>query len=210
MILVVCALTRELGAFAARPNVKVLAGGVGPVEAAIATSRMLARGDFAAVVNAGIAGAFRGDARIGQAVLVTHETFADFGLEGDVPLTLPGGATLMGDVVADPHLIARCASLGLARVRGLTVTQTTTSDATAARLQRRYGAEVESMEGFAVLRAATVATIPAIEVRGISNYVGERANSEWNFAAGARAAVAALDGVLGVLALETSCSAPEG
>ncbi len=202
MILVVCALLQELAAFAMRPNVKLLPCGAGAVEAAVGTSRMLALENFTAVINAGIAGAFRGSARVGEAVLVTHETFADFGLEGDAPLTLPGGATLVGSAHADPTLIACCNGLALRSLRGLTVTQVTTTDATAERLQQRYDVGVESMEGFAVLRAAAVARVPALEVRGISNYVGERRNAEWNFAAGARAVVAALDRMLDRLALE--------
>jgi nucleoside phosphorylase len=41
-----------------------------------------------------------------------------------------------------------------------------------------------------------VARVPALEVRGVSNYVGSRARAEWDFVAGARAAAAALDAVL--------------
>jgi futalosine hydrolase len=52
------------------------------------------------------------------------------------------------------------------------------------------------MEGFSVLRAARHSGIPALEVRGISNYVGDRAQSAWDFSAGARAAGAALEAVL--------------
>jgi futalosine hydrolase len=52
------------------------------------------------------------------------------------------------------------------------------------------------MEGFSVLRAAAVARIPALEVRGVSNYVGDRASAQWDFAAGARAAAIALESVL--------------
>jgi nucleoside phosphorylase len=40
------------------------------------------------------------------------------------------------------------------------------------------------MEGFAVLRAAALAGVRAIEIRGISNRCGDRANGGWNFAAG--------------------------
>jgi futalosine hydrolase len=40
------------------------------------------------------------------------------------------------------------------------------------------------MEGFAALRAAEIAGIPAIELRGISNRCGARDSSQWNFAAG--------------------------
>jgi len=206
VILVVCALPQELGALTARPNVTLLTCGVGSVEAAIATSRMLARAEFTAVINAGIGGAFRGGAGIGEAVLVTQEIFADFGLEGGTPLTLPGGVTLVDSAHADATLMARCNDLRFRAVSGLTVTQVTTTDATAARLRARYDVGVESMEGFAVLRAAAVARVPALEVRGVSNYVGERRNAEWNFAGGARAVVAALDRVLDRLALEPAPS----
>ena len=78
----------------------------------------------------------------------------------------------------------------------------TTTDATAARLRQRYDADLESMEGFAVLRAAADAGIPAVEVRGISNYVGDRARSEWDFAAGAGATVRALTALVTTLSIE--------
>ncbi|HEX8807183.1 MAG TPA: hypothetical protein VF741_09540, partial [Candidatus Aquilonibacter sp.] len=74
-------------------------------------------------------------------------------------------------------------ALGFPLLRGVTVSQVTATDATAEHLRRR-GAEIESMEGFAVLRAAQLAGVPAVEVRGISNIVGDRTQSEWNFDAG--------------------------
>ena len=196
MILVVCALLPELEYTRRREGVEIVAAGVGPVEAAIATTAALARRPYEAVVNAGIAGLFRGCGRVGEALLVTDETLADFGLEGAGRLILPGGATLVEHQSADAVLLERCSALPLRRGRGLTVSTVTTTDATAQRLRDRYSADVESMEGFSVLRAAAVAQVPALEVRGISNYVGDRQQAEWDFAAGARAAAAALDAVL--------------
>jgi len=55
------------------------------------------------------------------------------------------------------------------------------------------------MEGFAVLRAAQLAGIPAIEIRGVSNLVGERESNGWDFRAGADAAVATTGAFLDVL-----------
>jgi nucleoside phosphorylase len=49
---------------------------------------------------------------------------------------------------------------------------------------------VEAMEGFAVLRACALARVPAIEVRVISNAVGEPDRSAWDIP-GALAALAA-------------------
>jgi len=203
MILVVCALSPELRYLSARQNVEIVATGVGPVEAAIATAAALARRPYDAVVNAGIGGAFRDRARVGDAVLIGDEAFADFGLEGGGPLNLPDGAELLDRVRADAGTMERCSTLGLRVASGLTVAEVTATDATAARLWDRYGADVESMEGFSVLRAAAVARVPAIEVRGISNYVGDRANAQWNFTAGARAVASALDAVLDLLAQES-------
>jgi len=176
-----------------------LAAGIGPVESGIATARTLARGTYDAVINAGIGGAFRGSAHVGEAVIVREERFADFGLEGGGPLTLPDGAKLADETKASPELLECCAALPFRTVRGLTVASVTTTRATADRLQRAYGADVESMEGFAVLRAAELAGVPALEVRGISNYVDDRARSEWDFAAGSRAAGRALDAILACL-----------
>ena len=43
------------------------------------------------------------------------------------------------------------------------------------------GAEVEAMEGFAVLRAAELAGVPAVEVRVISNSPAEADRGKWRF-----------------------------
>jgi futalosine hydrolase len=196
----VCALAAELRGYKNPEDVEVLACGVGPVEAAAETARLLTLGRFSAVINAGIGGAFRGRAKLGDAVMVRDERLADFGLEGSAPLTLPDGVHLEERVAASPELLARCGGLGYRVCSGLTVTSVTTTDVTAERLARTYGADVESMEGFAVLRAASLAGIPALEVRGISNYVGDRAQAEWDFRAGAAAVVAALEAIVPRLA----------
>jgi futalosine hydrolase len=154
VILIVCALPAELRGFPPREGVDILPCGVGPVEAAVAVARALAGHAYAAVINAGIAGAFRGSAAVGDALLVTSERLADLGLEGGGALKLPDGASLVGEVAADAGLVARTAPLPFRAARGLTVSQVTTTDATAARLQRAYAPDVESMEGFAVLRPA--------------------------------------------------------
>ncbi|MBD5604467.1 MAG: futalosine hydrolase [Candidatus Eremiobacteraeota bacterium] len=196
MILVVCALPAELRYVAQRAGVDVLSCGIGPVEAAVGVANALAHTRYDAVVNAGIGGAFRGAARVGDAVIVSEETLADFGLEGGGALSLPDGAALVERAFADAALLGRTMSAGVPLARGLTVAEVTATDATAARLRARYAADVESMEGFSVLRAAAVAKIPALEIRGVSNYVGDRASAEWDFAAGARATARALEIVL--------------
>ena len=46
-----------------------------------------------------------------------------------------------------------------------------------------HDVRVEAMEGFGVLRAATLAGVPAVEIRAISNEIGEADRSRWQIAA---------------------------
>jgi futalosine hydrolase len=41
--------------------------------------------------------------------------------------------------------------------------------------------DVEAMEGFAVLRAAQLAGVPALELRAVSNAIDERDREAWRF-----------------------------
>ena len=52
---------------------------------------------------------------------------------------------------------------------------------TSARVGATTGCQVEAMEGFAVLRAAALAGVPAIEVRAISNAIEEADRARWRF-----------------------------
>ncbi|MBV9439325.1 MAG: futalosine hydrolase [Candidatus Eremiobacteraeota bacterium] len=200
-VLVVCAVAQELAALRRRTGVHVLAAGVGPVEAAAASARELAARRYAAVINAGIAGGFRERAAIGDAVAVAVDDYVELGLEDGAAFPLPGGVGLERRAASDESLLRAAREGGIPARGGTGVTSATvtSTDARAAALARRYGADVESMEGFAVLRAAATAGVPAIEIRGVSNIVGDRATNGWDFRAGSSAAVAAVDVLLDLL-----------
>ena len=196
MILLVCAVARELESWAPRSGVVVVTSGVGPVESACAVTGALAQGRYSLVVNAGLGGAFDDAARIGDGVVVTDETFA-LDLEDGTPIRLPGGERIVDRAHSDPAFVALLTSRGFAALHGVTVARVTATEGTAQRLAR-LGAQVESMEGFSVLRASERAGVPAVEVRGVSNRVGERARSGWDFAAGAAGLARVLDALLDV------------
>jgi len=182
VILLTAAVEAELGFWQSRDGVEVLITGVGPVEASCALAAALASREYELVINAGIAGAFDGAAAIGDGVVVDHDTI-DLALESGEPLALPLGVTLADHAASDSALVAQLRAKGFSALHGITVTHVTASEKRAQALRER-GAEVESMEGFAVLRAAARAGVRAIELRGISNRCGDRASSDWDFAAG--------------------------
>jgi futalosine hydrolase len=207
-LLIAYAVAEELGDFRYSDRADYAVLGVGPVEAAIALTRKLAQTRYDLVLNVGIGGGFPG-VNVGSAVIVDRAHYVDLGREDASELHLPGGVALITSTPAALHLLppdftalaAGPGSSAEASPRycgpGICSATITTSDERAARLYNLVpGACSESMEGFAALRAAMLAGVPALELRGISNRVGDRELAAWDFRAGAQAAQRLLHDVL--------------
>jgi futalosine hydrolase len=184
--------------------------GVGPVAAAITTATLLAREpSYDVVVNAGIAGGFKGRVAIGDIVLGNLSTFADLGARtDDAFLTVrdmgfPQDSSL---ALGDQRLIDRIsAARQLASGEVLTLACMTGTEPDAQELARRYPrALAEAMEGFAVISATggydNVRFVA--EVRAISNIIGRRDRSTWNIPLAFDALAEAVSALLGEELLE--------
>jgi futalosine hydrolase len=170
MILVVAATERELSAAV---EAATLACGIGPVEAAPATAPARAQGQRPdALLHVGIAGA-RG-IPVPQIVIGSEAVYED---------ALPAGL-VPARVLPDPRLVD-AAQRALPDARVLPI-------GTSARVGGTTDCEVEAMEGFAVLRAAKLAGVPAVEVRAVSNEIDEPDRDRWRF----DDALAAIDAAL--------------
>ena len=157
VILVVAATEREL---TGADGAATLACGIGPVEAAAATAQALAVQPPSAVLHVGIAGA-RG-LPVSQLVIGAEAVYED-----------AAGPLVPGRVHPDAALLAG-ARRALPDARVLPI-------GTSARVGGTSGCTVEAMEGFAVLRAAELAGIPALEVRAVSNEIDEPDRARWRF-----------------------------
>jgi nucleoside phosphorylase len=154
-----------------------LACGIGPVEAAASTARWLALERPEAVLHVGVAGGR--SVPTGTLVLGTEAVYCD--LLAEIPVvsrTRPDDALLAALRAAFPGAL-------------------TLPIGTSAAVDGPCGREpdaiaVEAMEGFAVLRACALAGVPAVEVRAVSNEVGERDRARWEIPK----ALAALDAAL--------------
>jgi futalosine hydrolase len=155
VLLVVAATERELVSVEAA---RTLVCGIGPVEAAAATARALAEERPSAVLHVGIAGAH--------------------GLE---PLTLVLGSEALYCDAAGPLVPARVLPDPdlLARLRAAFPDAEVCPIGTSARVGGSHGVAVEAMEGFAVLRTCERAGVPAVEVRVVSNAIGEPDRALW-------------------------------
>jgi nucleoside phosphorylase len=182
-LLVVAATDRELC------GVDGLVCGVGPVEAAAATARALALRAFDAVLHVGLAGAR--EVAVGALVVGSEAVYCDLAAEWPV----------VDRALPDARLVdAARAALPGAAVLAIH-TSATVGNASNNVLQ---GSLVESMEGFAVLRAAERAGVPAVEVRAISNEIGEGDRARWDVAAGLAALEAAMPALVAAITARES------
>ncbi|MCU0623044.1 MAG: hypothetical protein MUF53_04165 [Gemmatimonadaceae bacterium] len=180
-VLVVAATPREL---APSDGWATLACGVGPVEAAATTAAAIAAAIVArrpaAIVHVGIAGSRQGS-----------------GLEP--PMLVIGAEARYDDVAASnawvPRVLVPDARLLAAAQRALPSAAVRTIG-TSARVGGTVDVPVEAMEGYAVLRAAALADVPAVEVRAIANDIGEPDRGRWQFDAAFAAITAATPAIV--------------
>jgi len=172
---VVAATERELAGAA---GAATLACGIGPVEAAAATAQALAVQRPAALLHVGIAGARR--LEVAQLVIGSEAVYED----------VAGGALVPCRVQPDAALLER-ARRALPEAQVLPI-------GTSAHVGGTSVCTVEAMEGFAVLRAAELAGVPAVEVRAVSNAIDEPDRARWRF----DDALAALERALPLLLTE--------
>ena len=135
--------------------------GVGPVEAAAATARELALRPSEAVVNLGVAG--------GRGITPGGLVIGSASVYVDISAQIP----VVDRVEPDSALLER---LRIAIPEAL-VLPIGTSGAVGGVVSGDL--RVEAMEGFGVLRACEQTGIPAVEIRAISNDLGESDRARW-------------------------------
>lgn len=180
-ILVVAATAREL---TPADGWQVHQCGVGPVDAAASTAAAIGRYAPAAILHVGIAGARRARGFAPATLVIgSASRYCDLGVsERWAPSTLD----------ASPALLA---ALGRALPDAPTLVI-----GTSGRVGGTADCDVEAMEGFAVLRAAGLAGIPAIEVRAIANDIEEPDRARWHFDAAFDAITAATPALVAAIA----------
>lgn len=193
--LLICTAT-ELECSLLRPYLPVLVTGVGAVNAAHALTRYLECEGAKAVISCGIGGAYPG-----SGLSLTDIAWAQSECYGDLGAATPDGfldmQALGFPVIAGPPPVFNTLPLQLhaanaRRVPFVTVNTCTGDNASAAAIVTRTHGAVESMEGAAIAHVARLYNIPAGEIRGISNPVGNRDRSVWRVKEAALAAQEAL------------------
>jgi nucleoside phosphorylase len=161
VILVVAATERELEG---SRGSETLVCGIGPVEAALSTASALAERRPDRILHVGLAGA---------------RTLAP-------PTLVVGSEAVYCDILDERSLIPRVERLApdpelVEVVRRAVPEANVLPIGTSASVGGGTTCDVEAMEGFGVLRAAALSGVPAVELRAVSNLVGEADRSRWRF-----------------------------
>ncbi len=166
-------------------NVEVLITGIGQTAAAWAISHALRLQKPQLMIQAGIAGSFSADIALGTVVAVAADCFGDLGMEekGDFSTLFQQG---LADADAAPFVngwLPNTAdwlkNLDLPLVKAVTVNKVSDSILQTRQLSETFQPGVESMEGAALHYVCLRENIPFLQLRSVSNEVGERDKSNW-------------------------------
>lgn len=143
---------------------------------------------FDLLIQAGVAGSFNPNYSPGAVGWVEHDQFEGLGLsQAGVFTPLAESYLNRGSYPNEPNGWIR-ASLpegfipDLPAWRGLTVAEVTDNPITAENRQRQTGADIETMEGAAAHYLGFRLGIPVLQIRAISNQVGNRDVTTWKLA----------------------------
>lgn len=167
-------------------KVEVFITGVGLVASTYRLTKRLAAERPGLVIQAGVAGALNEGLDLAQVVRVETEIIGDEGVsEGGQFRSLFHLNLAQADqhpwqggklVNADIH---QWSYTGLQVVNGVTVNQISTSQEQIVYYRDQLGADIETMEGAALHYVALMEGIPFMQLRSVSNYIGERDKSKW-------------------------------
>jgi futalosine hydrolase len=172
-------------------GVRIIQTGVGPVNAAHATTIAILEHRPDAIIVCGIGGAYpSAGLELGEVVCAADEIYGDLGAQspaGFLDMRALGFAVVRGPTPLFNELPMQIFPVQR-RVRFVTVSTCTGTEVAARELELRTGGLVENMEGAAIAHVAHLHGLPIGEVRSISNIVTNRDTNTWRLRDAADAA----------------------
>ena len=161
-------------------------GGVGLLANAVSLIRLVYEEKPDLIVQVGIAGCFDHSATLGNVFVVKEEILGDQGVEEDgkwkdifdLKLEKPGYPPFEKKRLPN-HFLEKYNLLKLPEVTAVTVNEISTRHERIQLITKKYEPFLESMEGAALHYVGREMNIPFLQVRAVSNYVGERNKEKW-------------------------------
>lgn len=193
-ILLIAATAKEIKPFLQQhrnskkiPDVDILITGIGLTSTTYHLIKQLQLKQPGLVIQAGVAGCFDKQLPLGSVVLIKQDTIADesvvelkrlktlFDLELVPQDNFPYSK---GWLINSNNTFIK--KSGLKTVKGISVNQITSSKEMITFYKNKFNPVTESMEGAAMHFVCLMEKIPFLQLRSISNYIGERNKKKWN------------------------------
>ena len=166
-------------------NIRFLYTGVGLLSSSVSLTQHVFQEKPDLVIQAGIAGAYY-KRELGKVVAVKRECVGDMGVyeKGrwydlfDFGFVQPDEIPYKNRFLPNDE-IKKYNVLLLDPVSGVSVNQITTDENMADTFRTLYYGDIETMEGAALHYVCRLFGVSFIQIRGISNYVGERDKKQW-------------------------------
>ncbi|MEP7318599.1 MAG: futalosine hydrolase [Panacibacter sp.] len=161
-------------------------GGVGLLSNAVSLTKLAFEDKPDIIIQVGIAGTFNNTLPLGKTVAVKEEILGDTGVEEDgkwkdiFDLKLEKSNYPPFEKKRLPNQwLEKFNLLKLEEVTAITVNEITTSKERITQLTKKYNPVTESMEGAALHYVCREMNIPFLQIRAVSNYIGERDKTQW-------------------------------
>lgn len=161
----------------------ILITGVGSPACMYSLTKKLQLRKYDMVLQAGIAGTFKAQYALGETVIVKQDVFADLGISETGSFF-----TLFERGYADANSLPYTKGMlqnsfinnfSLPVVNAITVNTVTDEISHTERFVQKYDPDIETMEGAAFHYVCISEEVPFIQIRSISNRVGDRIKANW-------------------------------
>ncbi len=160
--------------------------GVGMLGTAVSLTRLVYDKRPDLIIQAGIAGTFDTNMQLGKVLAVGKESLGDMGvLENgiwkdvfDMQLEQADCPPYEKGSLPNPWL-SQYNLENLVEVNSITINEISTDPNRIEQLLKKYNPVIESMEGAALHYVCRQMNVPFMQVRALSNYVGERDKTKW-------------------------------
>lgn len=185
-ILLVAATQQEIEPYCRdNKHVDILITGVGVPPALYHIQKKILQQPYDLVIQAGIAGSFTEDLEPGKVVVIKQDTFGDIGMEegGNFTSIYKTGFYAKDEFpfvdgwLVNPNDLLNSFSLPV--VKAITVSKVSDSKVQLHQFINSFSPQVESMEGAALHYICLQENRSFLQLRGISNFVGERNKTAW-------------------------------
>jgi futalosine hydrolase len=178
-------LLAERDSFIGKNRFNVLITGIGSMSTTYWLTKTIGNKRPDLLIQAGIGGSFSAGYPPGSIVLVNEEVTGDLGVEenNEFKDVFDMGLPQITDPYTGKSLVNNNTGLlqqqNLPLVKAVTISEITTRPERIQQLQQKYQPVVEAMEGAAFHYVAITEKIPFIQLRAVSNFVGERDKTKW-------------------------------